>query len=41
MMTKEQFTNDADELQKKLIETPDVSRNEKDAAEIMEQNIRR
>ena len=40
MMTQEQFTNDAVELLKKLIATPSVSRNEKDAADIMEQTIR-
>ena len=33
MMTQEQFTNDAVELLKKLIATPSVSRNEKDAAD--------
>ena len=40
MMTQEQFTNDAVELLKKLIATPSVSRNEKNAADIMEQTIR-
>ena len=40
MMTQEQVTNDAVELLKKLIATPSVSRNEKDAADIMEQTIR-
>ena len=40
MMTQEQFTNDAVELLKKLIATPSVRRNEKDAADIMEQTIR-
>ena len=35
MMTQKQFTNDAVELLKKLIATPSVSRNEKDAADIM------
>ena len=40
MMTQEQFTNDAVELLKKLIATPSVSRNEKDAADIMEATIR-
>ena len=40
MMTQEQFTNDAVELLKKLIATPSVSRNEKDATDIMEQTIR-
>lgn len=39
-MTQEQFTNDAVELLKKLIATPSVSRNEKNAADIMEQTIR-
>ena len=40
MMTQEQYVNDAVELLKKLIATPSVSRNEKDAADIMEQTIR-
>ena len=40
MMTLEQYVNDAVELLKKLIATPSVSRNEKDAADIMEQTIR-
>ena len=40
MMTQEQFTNDAVELLKKLIATPYMSRNEKDAADIMEATIR-
>ena len=40
MMTQEQFTNDTFELLKKLIATPSVRRNEKDAADIMEQTIR-
>ena len=39
-MTQEQYVNDAVELLKKLIATPSVSRNEKDAADIMEQTIR-
>ena len=40
MMTLEQYVSDAVELLKKLIATPSVSRNEKDAADIMEQTIR-
>lgn len=40
MMTQEQYVNDAVQLLKKLIATPSVSRNEKDAADIMEQTIR-
>ena len=40
MMTQEQYVTDAVELLKKLIATPSVSRNEKDAADIMEQTIR-
>ena len=40
MMTQEQYVNDAVHLLKKLIATPSVSRNEKDAADIMEQTIR-
>ena len=40
MMTQEQYVNDAVELLKKLIATPSVSRNEKDATDIMEQTIR-
>ena len=40
MMTQEQYVSDAVELLKKLITTPSVSRNEKDAADIMEQTIR-
>ena len=40
MMTQEQYVSDAVELLKKLIATPSVSRNEKDAADIMEQTIR-
>ena len=40
MITQEQYVNDAVELLKKLIATPSVSRNEKDAADIMEQTIR-
>ena len=39
-MTQEQYINDAVELLKKLIATPSISRNEKDAADIMEQAIR-
>lgn len=39
-MTQEQYTQEAVELLKKLIATPSVSRNEKDAADIMEQAIR-
>lgn len=40
MMTQEQYFSDAVQLLKKLIATPSVSRNEKDAADIMEQTIR-
>ena len=40
MMTQEQYVSDAVLLLKKLIATPSVSRNEKDAADIMEQTIR-
>ena len=39
-MTQEQYVSDAVELLQKLIATPSVSRNEKDAADIMEQTIR-
>ena len=39
-MTQEQYTQEAVELLKKLIATPSVSRNEKEAADIMEQSIR-
>lgn len=39
-MTQEQYVIDAVQLLKKLIATPSVSRNEKDAADIMEQTIR-
>lgn len=39
-MTQEQYVSDAVHLLKKLIATPSVSRNEKDAADIMEQTIR-
>ena len=39
-MTQEKYVSDAVELLKKLIATPSVSRNEKDAADIMEQTIR-
>ena len=40
MMLQEEYDSDAVELLKKLIATPSVSRNEKDAADIMEQTIR-
>jgi len=40
MMTQEQYVSNAVQLLKKLIATPSVSRNEKDAADIMEQTIR-
>ena len=40
MMTQEQYVSDTVQLLKKLIATPSVSRNEKDAADIMEQTIR-
>ena len=39
-MTQEEYVSDAVDLLKKLISTPSVSRNEKDAADIMEQTIR-
>ncbi len=39
-MTQEQYVSDAVQLLKKLIATPSASRNEKDAADIMEQTIR-
>ncbi len=39
MMTQEEYVADAVALLKKLIATPSVSRNEKDAADIMEQTI--
>ena len=39
-MLQEEYVSDAAELLKKLIATPSVSRNEKDAADIMEQTIR-
>ena len=39
-MTQEQYVSDAVQLLRKLIATPSVSRNEKDAADIMEQTIR-
>ena len=39
-MTQEQYVSNAVQLLKKLIATPSVSRNEKDAADIMEQTIR-
>ena len=41
MMTQEEYVSDAVDLLKKLIATPSVSRNEKDAADIMEQTIRK
>ena len=40
MMLQEEYVSDAVELLKKHIATPSVSRNEKDAADIMEQTIR-
>ena len=40
MMTQEEYVSDAVDLLKKLISTPSVSRNEKEAADIMEQTIR-
>ena len=40
MMLQEEYVSDAVELLKKIIATPSVSRNEKDAADIMEQTIR-
>ena len=40
MMLQEEYVSDAVELLKKLIATPSVSRNEKDAADIMGQTIR-
>ena len=39
-MTQEEYVSDAVMLLQKLIATPSVSRNEKDAADIMEQTIR-
>lgn len=39
-MAQEQYTTAAVELLKKLISTPSISRNEKDAADIMEQTIK-
>ena len=39
-MLQEEYVSDAVDLLKKLISTPSVSRNEKDAADIMEQTIR-
>ena len=39
-MLQEEYVSDAVDLLKKLIATPSVSRNEKDAADIMEQTIR-
>ena len=41
MMLQEEYVSDAVDLLKKLIATPSVSRNEKDSADIMEQNIRK
>ncbi len=40
-MIQKDYLNDAVELLKKLISTPSISRNEKDAADIMEQHIRK
>lgn len=40
MLTQDEYTEDAVALLKKLIATPSVSRNEKDAADIMEATIR-
>lgn len=40
IMTKEKYVNDAVELLERLIATPSVSRDEKNAADIMEQAIR-
>lgn len=40
-MTQEEYVSDAVDLLKKLIATPSVSRNEKEAADIMEQAIRK
>ena len=40
MLTQNEYTEDAVALLKKLIATPSVSRNEKDAADIMEATIR-
>jgi len=40
MMTQEEYVSDAVTLLKKLIATPSISRNEKEAADIMEQTIR-
>ncbi len=39
-MTQEEYVNEAVELLKRLIATPSVSRNEKDAADIMEEAMR-
>ena len=39
-MLQEEYVSDAVELLKKLISTPSVSRNEQEAADIMEQTIR-
>lgn len=41
MMTQEEYVSDAVDLLKKLIATPSVSRNEKEAADVMEQTIRK
>lgn len=40
-MTQEEYVSDAVDLLKKLIATPSVSRNEKEAADIMKQTIRK
>ena len=40
MMTQEEYVSDAVALLKRLIATPSVSRNEKEAADIMEETIR-
>ena len=40
-MTQEEYVSDAVDLLKKLIAAPSVSRNEKEAADIMEQTIRK
>ena len=40
-MTQEEYVSDAVDLLKKLIATPSISRNEKEAADIMEQTIRK
>lgn len=41
MMTQEEYVSDAVDLLKKLIATPSVSRNEKEATDVMEQTIRK